>query len=407
MNPRKQSSNRGAASEKSIRSIEEWLTRQMLGEMVLTETFSEFSRQIDLNIFPLLRSHITMRQIHPFIDHTDHTWYRDGKLNTNSQPRAETERLIWTKSPLYYMVENSLPEMRFNLMNPENIKLFPIFSDFKNIGATDYIAFLTPFGNFDTALKRNDGIISSWITDKKGGFTAEDEEILRRVLPLFGAAARISKREETLTDVLGAYLGPLASEKILDGKNQRGDGDVTEAVIWICDLRSSSALADSLEMPAYLALLNQFFECLAEAVMEQGGEVLKFMGDGFLAIFPTEDRSTISEAAQCALNAALEGGKALKEHPSKARELKFGIGIHHGAVMFGNIGATERLDFSVIGPAVNMTSRLQDLTKELSENILVSKSIAEKIPTEWQKYQQQEIPGMSDPIDVFAPKQKI
>ena len=375
----------------------------MLGEMKLIETFSEFSKQVDLNLFPLLRSHVTMRQLHPFIDHTDHTWYRDGELNTNSQPRAGAERLIWTRSPLYYMVEKSLPEMRFDLTDPKIVQLFPIFSDFKEIGATDYIAFLMPFGNFDTALKRGDGVISSWVTDKTGGFTEEDKENLRRLIPLFAAAARITKREETLTDVLGAYLGPLASKKILDGKNQRGDGDVTDAVIWICDLRSSSALADSMEMPAYLALLNQFFESLAEAVMEQGGEVLKFMGDGFLAIFPTEGTSTISEAAQRALDAALEGGKALKEHPSKARDLRYGIGIHHGSVMFGNIGATERLDFSVIGPAVNMTSRLQDLTKELGVNILVSTNIAQKIAVEWQKYPPQKIPGLKDPIDVFSP----
>jgi adenylate cyclase len=392
-----------ASSEDNIQNIERWLTQQMLGEMKLTETFSEFSKQIDLNLFPLLRSHVTMRQLHPFIDHTDHTWYRDGEVNTNSQPRAGSERLIWTRSPLYYMVEKSLPEMSFDLTDPKIVQLFPIFSDFKEIGATDYIAFLTPFGKFDTALKRGDGVISSWVTDKAGGFTEEDKENLRRLVPLFAAAARISKREETLTDVLGAYLGPLASNKILDGKNQRGDGDVTDAVIWICDLRSSSALADSMEMPAYLALLNQFFECLAEAVMEQGGEVLKFMGDGFLAIFPTDGTSTISEAAQRALDAALEGGKALQEHPSKACDLRYGIGIHHGAVMFGNIGATERLDFSVIGPAVNMTSRLQDLTKELGVNILVSTNIAQKIAVEWQKYPRQIIPGLKDPIDVFSP----
>ncbi|USG62064.1 adenylate/guanylate cyclase domain-containing protein [Sneathiella marina] len=407
MNLHKSTPGNQASSENNIKTIERWLTRQMLGEMKLTETFSEFSKLIDLNLFPLLRSHVTMRQLHPFIDHTDHTWYRDGELNTNSQPRAKSDRLIWTRSPLFYMIERSLQEMSFDLTDPKNVQLFPVFSDFKEIGATDYIAFLTPFGNFETALKRSDGLISSWVTDKAGGFTEEDKEILRRLVPLFAGAARIAKREETLTDVLGAYLGPLASEKILDGKNQRGDGDVTDAVIWICDLRSSSALADSMEMPAYLALLNQFFECLAEAVMEQGGEVLKFMGDGFLAIFPTESTSTISKTAQRALDAALEGSRALREHPSNARDLRYGIGIHHGAVMFGNIGATERLDFSVIGPAVNMTSRLQDLTKELGVTILVSTNIAEKIAVEWQNFPSQTIPGLIDPIDVFSPKASI
>lgn len=388
----------------TIQSIQNWLIQQLLGDLKLTDTFRKFSEKIDTTLFSLLRSHISMRQIHPFIDHTDHTWYRGRELNTNSQPRAEAERLIWTKSPLFYMIENSLKEMRLDLTDPKNVQRFPILSDFKKIGTTDYVAFVTPFGDLDTALRKGDGLISSWATDKSGGFADEDIEYLRRLIPLFAAAARISKREETLTDVLNAYLGPLASLKIRDGKNQRGDGDEMEAVIWICDLRSSSKLADSMAMPDYLALLNQFFECLAEAVMGNGGEVLKFMGDGFLAIFPTDKEVPISDAAQRALTAALEGSEALKNYPSEVREINFGIGIHQGAVMFGNIGATERLDFSVIGPAVNTASRLQDLTKELGVKILVSTSVSDHVDISWKKFAPQKIPGLKEPMEVLTPQ---
>nr|WP_277346484.1 adenylate/guanylate cyclase domain-containing protein [Sneathiella chungangensis] len=189
----------------------------------------------------------------------------------------------------------------------------------------------------------------------------------------------------------------------MEGKHQRGDGDVIQAVIWICDLRGSSALADQLEMPAYLALLNQFFESMAEAVMAEGGEVLKFMGDGFLAIFPTMDGTAISDAAQRALNAARKGAEALANQPSDAAKLKFGIGIHHGDVMFGNIGARERLDFSVIGPAVNMASRLQDLTKKLNVKLLVSSSVADQVTIDWRRFPPQSVSGLKNPIEVLTP----
>ncbi|PHQ66195.1 MAG: hypothetical protein COB93_12240 [Sneathiella sp.] len=389
--------------ESGIRDIEIWLTGQMLGHMDFLSLFSELSQRIDKTLFPLLRSHVTMRQIHPFIDHTDHTWYRDQALNSNSQPRPEGERLIWVKSPLYHMVENFIPEMRYDLTRPENVNLFPIFSEFAEKGATDYIAFLFPFGDIATAKKRSDGALSSWATDKEGGFTEQDVNVLRRLVSLFSVSARLHKREQTLDDVLAAYMGPLAGQQVMDGKNQRGDGEIIQAVIWICDLRGSSSLADKMEMPDYLALLNQFFEVMANAVMNEGGEVLKFMGDGFLAIFPTSKDNAISEAAAQAVTAAQRGGEALASLKTEARKLGYGIGIHHGDVMFGNIGARERLDFSVIGPAVNKASRLQDLTKALDVRILVSKAVAEQVNIPWHKYPAQKIPGLDEPIDVLTP----
>ena len=390
--------------DKAVDAIEWWLTTQALGNVSLTQIFTEFSRCIDQTLFPLIRSHVTMRQMHPFIDHTDHTWSRnEGELTSNSRPRSLTDDPNWVRSPLYYMLENIILEYRCDMRRPENIKKFPIFSDFEQIGGTDYIAFLTPFGSQETAIKTHDGVMSSWLTDKKGGFAERDIAALKHLLTLFDIAARVFKREQTLQDVLSAYLGPLAAQQVMEGKTQRGDGDIIQAVIWICDLRGSSALADQMEMAAYLALLNQFFESMSEAVMAEGGEVLKFMGDGFLAIFPTPNDEAIADAANRALTAAQNGANALAALPSEAARLKFGIGIHHGDVMFGNIGARERLDFSVIGPAVNMASRLQDLTKTLDANLLVTSAIAEHLDRPWQSFPPQLVPGLKYRIDVFTP----
>ncbi len=393
-----------AEMERSIRDIEAWLTQAMLGGIKFGELFSEFSRRIDETLFPLLRSHVTMRQIHPFIDHTDLTWYRGGIVNTNSQPRPEGDRLIWTKSPLYHMVENFTPEARYDLTDPDTIGLFPIFSDFQEMGVTDYIAFLVPFGDIEVATRRSDGVVTSWATDRTGGFSDAEITVLRRLMSLFSVGARIHKLDTTLDDALAAYLGPIAGQQVLDGKNQRGDGDVIQAVIWICDLRGSSELADTLTMPDYLALLNQFFECMADAVMAEGGEILKFMGDGFLAIFPTTHGEGLPVAAKSALRAAQEAERTLSALTTDAKDLNYGIGIHHGDVMFGNIGAQERLDFSVIGPAVNMTSRIQDLTKSLGVQLLVSADIADKIDIPWRRFDNQTVPGLQASIDVLTPE---
>lgn len=387
----------------AVRQVENWIVQRMFEDISLTDVFTELSQKIDRTLFPLVRSHVTMRQMHPFIDHTDHTWNRTGELLTNSRPRTQVAEPNWTQSPLFYMIENVIDEYRCDLTSDEVVRRFPIFTEFKAIGGTDYLAILTPFGNQETAIKQQDGIISSWLTDRKDGFTDREIRALKRLVNLFHATARIFKREQTLQDVLSAYLGPVAARQVMEGKNQRGDGDVIQAVIWICDLRGSSALADQMEMAEYLTLVNQFFESMAEAVMAEGGEVLKFMGDGFLAIFPTSDRAGIADAAQRALKAARDGAASLARHPSEASKLQFGVGIHHGDVMFGNIGATERLDFSVIGPAVNLASRLQDLTKTLDASLLVSSAIADHLPIDWRRFPQQSVPGLKDPIDAFTP----
>lgn len=387
----------------AVRQIEKWLVQRMFDNIDFTEILSELSRKIDQTLFPLLRTHVTMRQMHPFIDHTDYTWHRAGELHTNSRPRPLAAEPNWTQSPLFYMLENLVTEYRCDLRDDDVVQKYPIFSEFKEMDGTDYLAILTPFGNQETAIKTQDGVISSWLTDYPSGFSDREIRALKHLINLFHATARIFKREQTLQDVLGAYLGPAAARQVMEGKNQRGDGDVIQAVIWICDLRGSSTLADQMEMPTYLTLLNQFFETMSEAVMGEGGEVLKFMGDGFLAIFPTSDNAGISDAAQKAVTAARKGTEALANHCSDASKLKFGVGIHHGDVMFGNIGARERLDFSIIGPAVNMASRLQDLTKTLDASLLVSSAIAEHLSIDLRCFPQQTVPGLKEQIDVYTP----
>ncbi len=395
-----------AISRIKITPIEEWLAKETLNEMNsegFLSLFTEFCARIDNTLFPVFRCHITMHTLDTFFDHNDFTWYRSGQLNENALPRSETLRDTWTKSPLFPMLEKLLPELRLDMQDPKNIEKFPVFKELSHHGVTDYFAMLIPFGDLSQSTESKDGIMVSWITDNKSGFADTHIETLRQLTTRFAVAAKIFKREQTLNNVLNAYLGERPSKRILNGAIQRGDGSTIKAALWICDLRKSTELAFDLDEKEYLSLLNRFFEYMVNIVHKHNGEVLKFLGDGFLAIFPAEDEEQEIEAAQLSINAALEAEKGFARAFEQDNLEGFGIGIHLGNVMFGNIGSAERLDFSVIGPAVNITSRLQDLTKLLATPIVVSNDIAAKVDIPYTFYPNKEIRGSNLKMDVYSP----
>jgi adenylate cyclase len=189
----------------------------------------------------------------------------------------------------------------------------------------------------------------------------------------------------TTTTLLDTYLGKYTGQRVLEGSIKRGDGENIHAVIWFCDLRDSTALTESLGRDEYLSILNQFFDCMAGAVLEHGGEVLKFIGDAVLAIFPIEDPDS-PEAAGHAIDAAQDAQRRIAiinqqgvEHGVKA--IGFGVGMHIGNLMYGNIGTPGRLDFTVIGSAVNEASRIESMCKTLDKTILFSAEFARHFPT--------------------------
>jgi adenylate cyclase len=188
--------------------------------------------------------------------------------------------------------------------------------------------------------------------------------------------------------LLRTYLGRTSGERVLSGQIKRGDRERTNCVIWFCDLRDSSAIAERESSDDYLDTLNQFYDCLAQPVLDEGGEVLRFIGDAALAIFPIDalahdPKSATADACQRALNAA-DCARANLERANLQRgdamPLGFGIGLHVGEVTYGNIGTADRLEFTVIGPATNMAARLQDLCKTLNRSVLVSQSFVDGCP---------------------------
>lgn len=276
----------------------------------------------------------------------------------------------------------------------------PLLRQLRGEGATDYLA--TPL-----ALRRRHQA-ATWATDAPGGFTAEQTEIICAVLPALAtvmegrALAKIS--ELLLETYLGRFVGP----RILAGQIHRGVGERMRAVILSSDLRGFTRLSDTLPGEEMIELLDDYFECITEPVHAGGGDVLKFVGDGLLAIFPCIDGDA-PDAAAAAMGAARAGLERLanwNDGAATARRpfVQAGIGLHLGEVIYGNVGAPDRLDFTAIGPAVNLATRLEGLTKRLERPLLCSRDFAQAYRGRLVSLGFQPVRGLSQPEEIFAPE---
>jgi class 3 adenylate cyclase len=238
------------------------------------------------------------------------------------------------------------------------------------------------------------------------GFDRAERALLRRVAGLMAMPLEIVVTRQTAATLLATYLGRRSGARVLAGAIQRGDGETIHAVLWYSDLRGFTALSESLPRDRVIALLNAHFERLAAPIKAFGGEVLKFMGDGLLAIFPTEPGGA-ARACDLALRAARgarAGMAALNSERMAGGEspLAFGLALHLGDVMHGNIGAPDRLDFTVIGPAVNFVSRLEALCKDLERPLLISAAFASACADALEPLGSYPLPGIAQPAEVFT-----
>lgn len=398
----------GVTDEAPIQEISDWLIGEALGTVDLENLFQALGRRLVEAGMPLLRGHLAMRALHPMFETVTITWWRDGGAETEEIEHGADARARWLESPLYPLVERFLPRLRHRLEAPGEWERTPMLREFHDAGGTDYLALLTAFGEIETARARQDGVIISWVADRPGGFTDGEVAVLERLQLRLAVACKLAKREETAANVVAAYLGADAGRRVLDGHIQLGDGEAIEAVIWFADLRGSTALADRLPATAFLAALNSFFECAAGPVLSNGGEVLKFIGDAVLAIFPLAGLDGHQGAAERALAAAreMEGRMAaLNAARAEASEsdLDYGLGLHMGEVLFGNIGVAQRVEFTVIGVAANVAFRLQELTKDLGVPVLASAEFARALRVPWRSLGEHRLRGIADPREVFAP----
>ena len=316
----------------------------------------------------IYRVGVFVRTLHPNVLGRAFIWHGERdivEMNEAGHDLLESE--IFVKSPIRVVFAGDV-EVRRRLADPECPLDFPILEELRQEGATDFIAVPLRFlgGEVHAA---------SFATRRPGGFTESELAALRRLLPPFTRVAEIFANMRKAQNILDAYLGPSAGAKVLAGQIKRGDAQDIDAVIWFCDLRDSTRLADSMSRRDFLRLLNDYFECVLGPVLERQGEVLRFIGDAALAIFPVdgEPRPACAKALEAARE-ALARLRKLGEH--RPPPLRVGIGLHLGSLTYGNIGTPSRIEFTVVGAAANEAARIESLCKALEVDLLASAPVA-------------------------------
>jgi adenylate cyclase len=397
----------GAGASALVDQVVDWLMAQSLQEADIESLFEGYCERLYAAGLPLFRLHIAYRTLHPLISGIGMTWRRGEPIDIQRFPHhkgPEPER--WLKSPHYHMIEHRVPMMRRKLTGPEALLDFPVLHEFRDDGGTDYLAFLVPFSE-----GANDGLIASWLTDRDTGFSDAEIPAIIRVQQRFAVACKILTRGEIARNVMTTYLGPDAGLRVLDGQIRRGDGEQIHAAVWFSDLRGSTAMAETTTPEDYIATLNAFFDAVGGAVLAKHGEILGFIGDAVLAIFPIrKGQATSAQACKRALAAARLAAQRVaklnKDRATAGRDpIAYGLGLHLGDVTFGNIGVAERLAFSVIGPTVNEVARLEGLTKKVGRPVIASELFREALANgaAWENLGEHKLSGVHRALKVFAP----
>ena len=334
---------------------------------------------------PIARGYAFVDTLHPVHEGRVVRWGQDAGLPPEveygrSSPVAANQpppnHDMWRTSPFFRMLETGESLLRRRLPAADETE-FSILPDLRVSGFTDYVAIINRFAS-DAVIGEMDCVYSSWTTRDPDGFQSSHIEALQRLLPFFALAIKSIALARTIRTLMETYLGRDAGRRVLDGRIVRGVADRIDAVLWFSDLRGFTRISDTTPEQV-IPLLNDYADVIVSAIHEQGGDVLKFMGDGVLGIFAADDRARACRAALAATVAARRGAVTLNERRAAAGlpVTDMYLGLHFGEVFYGNIGSTDRLDFTVVGPAVNEVSRIAAMCRSVDQLMLVSAAFAD------------------------------
>jgi len=381
------------------------VTNWLLSEGARSETpqalLEDFARFLGELGIPISRLALTMAQLNPVIRGLTFEWNRGSKAFEIQRRRDTLMSRVLSHSPIGWVMRTGEP-LRRRLVGPEADLDFPVLEELRDKGVTDY--YIVPH-RLDKPLQ---GGMVVYNSDRVEGFDAAHIELFRAITPVFMMVGQIHGAHRSITGLLTAYVGEEPAQRILAGEVVQGIGHTTRALVWLCDLRGFTSLSETLARDEMLGLLNAYFSAAVESVTESDGEVLKFMGDAILAIFRC-DKAGDGDAARRALSAAnalLERIAALNAERGGGGnypEIRCGIALHLGPVTYGNIGAPERLDFTVIGPTVNLVSRLAQLCKPLGEQVVLSAEAAKAAGSTMRSLGRHSFKGILGEREAFAP----
>jgi adenylate cyclase len=390
-----------------------WAVREGLRSAGAYELFDGYCQRLVIDGIELWRAHLAMETLHPQWSGYGYTWRRDlNAIEPQQYVHGSTEDADFLGSPFNELIVRAQggeenPSLR-RRVEQDDQRDFPILVEFFAAGATDYLAYLFEFGKGGDR-SQGTGIVYSFVTDRRGGFSDDDTTLLQATLPGLSLAMKAHAGYVIASGLLGTYLGEDAGRRVHAGSILRGSVDTLRAVIWYADIRGFTTVSDSAPGPVVVELLNEVFEILTASLRVHGGQVLKFIGDGMLAIFSFEEHDR-AETCRHALDAAIEAMRNIDEM-NKARAAagvpvaSVDLALHLGEVLYGNVGATDRLDFTVIGPAVNEVARIEALCEPLDRPVLVSAEFVAGImgaDNRLESLGRHALRGIREPKEIFA-----
>jgi adenylate cyclase len=376
-----------------IKEIADWLIGGARSAPLPQQVLAQLSERLVACGIPLWRVAVFVRTLHPQVMGRRFIWRPGAEVEVSEAPFELLESADFLDNPIAQVYATGRA-LRRKLADPDCAVDFPVLSELRAEGISDYIALPLVF---------TDGAIHAvtCTTRQPGGFTDAQIAGIGAIIAPLARVAEIRALRRMGSILLDTYVGHDAGERILAGRIRRGDIEEIHAAIWLSDMRGFTALADSLPPPVLIDLLNRYFDCQVPVILEHGAEVLKFMGDGLLAIFSIAGNETdVCKRALAAARRAQENIAALSG--SAMPGLRFGLALHIGDVLYGNIGSGTRLDFTCIGPAVNCAARIEKLTSQLGRAILASGEFARHCAGEFTNLGEFSLAGFSAPQLVFG-----
>jgi adenylate cyclase len=328
----------------------------------------------------LLRVSSTTERLHPTVGGQGVIWWRNYTVEHELHPRRATAegKEVQRRSPFDYLIANRLFHRRWRFDDSYHAGEFPLLDSLKAKGASEYLALVVDVDRSASLSSARD-VAFSWAADGPNGFTDAEIAAIERITPALTLVVNAARNVATGRVLLGTYLGTDAAERVLSGNFVRGQADPIRAAIWFSDLADFTRLSDRAPADTMLALLNDYAGALTDSIHTHDGQVLKFIGDGILAIFRDNDQSRACSRTLDAAGNALRKVEVLNNarHAEGLPKTEFKLALHYGDLLYGNFGSASRLDFTVLGSVVNEASRIAELCRSLDQSVIVSSAFAE------------------------------
>jgi adenylate cyclase len=392
-----------------LSQINDWLIDQALGEPEIVGLFEGVCQQLYGIGVPIARARLAWSTLHPLFRAETLLWRPGQPVELEQFAHQDMDTEAWLKSPYRFVLASGVQILRRKLTGPDRLLDFPVLAELADKGYTDYVVIGTDLfaASMSSRSEQGRGVFAVWASDRPAGFSDDHLAALQRIQRHLAVACKTVIQRRIARNVGDAYLGKATGEKVLNGRIRLGDGEETRALVWYSDLRTSTRLAETMPSAAFLELLNAYFECAAKPVIGVGGEVLAFVGDAVLAIFPVADDAELPQLNRrvlAALRESLDLADRVNAERAKAGQVQFryGIGLNIGTVMYGNIGVPERLAFSAIGPTVIEVARIEKLTKSLGARVLATRQIASFDAHVWRSMGEHPLEGVGKPQQLFG-----